>query len=51
LCWFSEFRELTDGRGKLLIFTEHRDTLEYLRRHLLQWGYSTCDAELDSVVF
>src|SRR5207247_5089529 len=38
-----QFRELTDGRGKLLIFTEHRDTLEYLRRHLQQWGYSTCE--------
>jgi superfamily II DNA or RNA helicase len=39
----AQFRELTDGRGKLLIFTEHRDTLEYLRRHLQQWGYSTCE--------
>ncbi len=39
----TQFRELTDGRGKLLIFTEHRDTLEYLRRHLQQWGYSTCE--------
>ena len=26
----AEFRELKDGRGKLLIFTEHRDTLNYL---------------------
>jgi superfamily II DNA or RNA helicase len=34
--------ELTDGRGKLLIFTEHRDTLEYLERHLREWGYSIC---------
>jgi len=24
----SQFHELTDGRGKLLIFTEHRDTLD-----------------------
>ena len=39
----TQFHELTDGRGKLLIFTEHRDTLEYLRRHLQQWGYSTCE--------
>src|SRR6266446_3380811 len=39
----SQFHELTDGRGKLLIFTEHRDTLEYLRHHLAQWGYSTCE--------
>ena len=34
--------ELNDGRGKLLIFTEHRDTLNHLRQHLEQWGYSTC---------
>jgi len=39
----TQFHELTDGRGKLLIFTEHRDTLEYLRRHLQLWGYSTCE--------
>src|SRR3989454_8257766 len=38
-----QFHELIDGRGKLLIFTEHRDTLEYLRRHLQQWGYTTCE--------
>jgi superfamily II DNA or RNA helicase len=39
----SELGELTeDGRGKLLIFTEHRDTLDYLERHLRAWGYSTC---------
>ncbi len=38
----SEFRELNDGRGKLLIFTEHRDTLDYLCEHLSRWGYTTC---------
>ena len=38
----SEFDELHDGRGKLLLFTEHRDTLDYLREHLEAWGYSTC---------
>ena len=38
----SEFDELKDGRGKLLLFTEHRDTLNYLREHLEAWGYSTC---------
>ena len=38
----SEFDELKDGRGKLLVFTEHRDTLNYLREHLEAWGYSTC---------
>ena len=31
-----------DGRGKLLIFTEHRDTLNYLRDNLERWGFSTC---------
>jgi superfamily II DNA/RNA helicase len=39
----SQFDELKDGRGKLLIFTEHRDTLTYLREHLERWGYSTCE--------
>ena len=38
----SEFEELKDGRGKLLLLTEHRDTLDYLREHLEAWGYSTC---------
>ncbi|CEP66431.1 SNF2-related [Moorella glycerini] len=38
----AEFRELNDGRGKLLIFTEHRDTLNYLCEHLERWGYTTC---------
>ncbi|MCJ7544230.1 MAG: SNF2-related protein [Phycisphaerae bacterium] len=39
----AEFHELADGRGKLLIFTEHRDTLTHLRRHLQEWGYATCE--------
>ncbi|MHB8629988.1 MAG: helicase-related protein [Aggregatilineales bacterium] len=30
----AEFAELKDGRGKLLIFTEHRDTLDYLHERL-----------------
>ncbi len=38
----SEFDELQDGRGKLLVFTEHRDTLDHLCEHLETWGYSTC---------
>ena len=38
----AEFEELKDGRGKLLVFTEHRDTLSHLRDHLESWGYSTC---------
>lgn len=37
----AELRELNDGRGKLLIFTEHRDTLSHVREHLDSWGYST----------
>lgn len=36
-----QFSELNDGRGKLLIFTEHRDTLDYLRGKLERWGFST----------
>jgi superfamily II DNA or RNA helicase len=38
----AEFHELQDGRGKLLIFTEHRDTLTYLNSHLQHLHYSTC---------
>jgi superfamily II DNA or RNA helicase len=39
----AEFNELTEGKGKLLIFTEHRDTLNHLREHLDKWGYTTCE--------
>lgn len=39
----SEFAELKDGRGKLIIFTEHRDTLNHLKEHLENLGYSTCE--------
>jgi hypothetical protein len=39
----AQFLELKDGRGKLLVFTEHRDTLGYVREHLERWGYSTCE--------
>ncbi len=39
----AQFAELKDGRGKLLLFTEHRDTLAYVREHLERWGYSTCE--------
>jgi superfamily II DNA or RNA helicase len=38
----AQFVELKDGRGKLLIFTEARDTIHYLVEHLEKWGYSTC---------
>lgn len=37
------FAELKDGRGKLLLFTEHRDTLSYVKEHLAHWGYTTCE--------
>jgi len=37
----TEFAELKDGRGKLLIFTEHKDTLAYLVTKLEEWGYTT----------
>ena len=39
----AEFDDLKDGRGKLLIFTEHRDTLNHLRGNIDSWGYSTCE--------
>ncbi|MFB3779573.1 MAG: DEAD/DEAH box helicase, partial [Bryobacteraceae bacterium] len=39
----AEFDQLKDGRGKLLLFTEHRDTLTYVQEHLTRWGYRTCD--------
>lgn len=39
----AEFGELSDGRGKLLVFTEHRDTLKHLLEHLQKWGYTTCE--------
>jgi SNF2 family DNA or RNA helicase len=39
----AQFSELKDGRGKLLIFTEHRDTLNAVRESLTKWGYSTCE--------
>jgi len=39
----TQFSELKDGRGKLLLFTEHRDTLTYVRENLEKWGYSTCE--------
>ena len=39
----AQFAELKDGRGKLLLFTEHRDTLNYVKEHLGRWGYTTCE--------
>jgi superfamily II DNA or RNA helicase len=37
----AEFFELKDGRGKLLVFTEHKDTLDHLVTKLGEWGYTT----------
>ncbi len=39
----AEFNELKDARGRLLIFTEHRDTLNQLRQHLEKWGFTVCE--------
>ena len=39
----AQFSELKDGRGKLLLFTEHRDTLNYVKEHLTRWGYMVCE--------
>lgn len=39
----AQFAELKDGRGKLLIFTEHRSTLAHVRQHLEEWRYLTCE--------
>ncbi|WP_148114894.1 SWF/SNF helicase family protein [Tautonia sociabilis] len=33
---------MNDVWGKLLIFTEHRDTLNYRFKSLVRWGYTTC---------
>jgi superfamily II DNA or RNA helicase len=38
----SEFGELRDARGRLLIFTEYRATQDYLVKHLEEWGFTTC---------
>jgi superfamily II DNA or RNA helicase len=39
----AQFSELKDGRGKLLIFTEHRDALNAVRENMVKWCYSTCE--------
>ncbi len=38
-----EFNELKGGLGRLLIFTEHRDTMEYISGHLREWGFHVCN--------
>lgn len=39
----AQFDELKDKSGKLLIFTEQRATLEYLREKLVEKGYAVCE--------
>jgi len=39
----AELNELKGSQGRLLIFTEHRDTMEYLSGHLQKWGYRVCN--------
>lgn len=36
----AQFAELKEAGGKLLIFTEHRDTLAHLEKNLRKWGYT-----------
>ncbi len=36
----SNFAELRERQGKLLIFTEHKDTLDHQEHNLREWGYS-----------
>lgn len=38
-----ESRAITDANEKILIFTEHLDTLTNLTEQLLDWGYSVCN--------
>ena len=32
-----------DGNEKILVFTEHKDTLDYLTRKVREWGYTVCN--------
>ena len=38
-----ESQTIADRSEKILVFTEHRDTLTYLTRKLREWGYSVCN--------
>ena len=38
-----ESQMVTDRNEKILVFTEHRDTLTYLTQQLRAWGYSVCN--------
>ena len=39
----AELQELEEASGRLLIFTEHRATLDYLRENLEARGYTCCE--------
>ncbi|OKH17699.1 hypothetical protein NIES208_08580 (plasmid) [[Limnothrix rosea] IAM M-220] len=39
----NQIEDFSGGAGRLLIFTEHRDTLNYLRKNLEHWGYTVCE--------
>ena len=38
-----ESQTIADRNEKILVFTEHRDTLTYLTQKLKEWGYSVCN--------
>ena len=38
-----ESHTVADRNEKILVFTEHRDTLTYLTHQLRTWGYSVCN--------
>lgn len=38
-----ENQTVSDHNEKFLVFTEHKDTLDYLTRKLKEWGYSVCN--------
>ena len=38
-----ESQTITDRNEKILVFTEHLDTLTYLTEKLREWGYSVCN--------
>ncbi len=38
-----ENQTVKDSNEKILVFTEHRDTLTYLTDKLREWGYSVCN--------
>ena len=38
-----ESKTVADRSEKILVFTEHRDTLTYLAQKLKEWGYTVCN--------